>query len=152
MHNLPLSILPHERTDLFPSLLESINNGIDVHIFGARFLQSHPAKRAKKRTTWVVVAVHPLHVSRFGESIRLCSRAHTVAPAYSASKSTQCRKRLWFGHPSPLCKQEAQACPICNLFHHCSVYRCVNQSCSKGGFEKSVVGCGNASPPTMHEL
>ena len=37
-HNFPLSILPNEPTDLFPSLLESISNAIDVPIFGARFL------------------------------------------------------------------------------------------------------------------
>ena len=35
--NLPLAILPHKPTDLFPSLLESISNAIDVLIFGARF-------------------------------------------------------------------------------------------------------------------
>ena len=81
IHNLPLSILPHEHTDLIPSLLESISNAIDVPIFGARFLQSDLAKRAEKRTTSVVVAVDPLHVSRFGESIRLFSRAHTVTGA-----------------------------------------------------------------------
>jgi len=92
IHNLPLSILPDEPADLFPALLESMGNSIDVPIFGARFLQSDPGKRAEKRTTSVVVAVDPLHVSRFGESIRLFSRARTVAPAYSASKSTQCRK------------------------------------------------------------
>jgi len=57
IHNLPLSMLPHERTDLFPSLLESISNAIDVTIFGARFLQLDPVKRAEKRTTSVVVAV-----------------------------------------------------------------------------------------------
>jgi len=147
IHNLPLSILPHKPTDLFPSLLESISNAIDVPIFGARFLQSDPVKRAEKRTTSVVVAVDPLHVSRYGESIRLFSRARTVAPAYSASKSTQCRKCWRFGHSAPLCKEEAQACPICTLLHHRSADRCANQSCPKGGFEKSVVGCCNASPP-----
>jgi len=87
IHNLPLSILPHKPTDLFPSLLESISNAIDVPICGARFLQSDPVKRAEKRTTSVVVAVDPLHVSQFGESIRLFSHAGTVAPASSASKS-----------------------------------------------------------------
>jgi len=92
IHNLPCSILPHEPTDLFPSLLELISNAIDFPIFGARFLQSDPAKRAEKRTTSVVVVVDPLHVPRFGESIRLFSRARIVAPAYSASKSTHCRK------------------------------------------------------------
>jgi len=147
IHNLPLSILPHKPTDLFPSLLESISNAIDVPIFGARFLQSDPVKRAEKCTTSVVVAVDPLHVSRFGESIRLFSRARTVAPAYSASKSTQCRKCWRFGHSAPLCKEEAQACPISTLLHHRSAHRCANQSCPKGGFEKSVVGCCNASPP-----
>jgi len=103
IHNLPLSILPNEPTDLFPSLLESISNAIDVPIFGARFLQSDPAKRADKRTTSVVVAVDPLHVSRFGESIQLFSPPRTVAPGYSASKSTQCRKCWRFGHSAPLC-------------------------------------------------
>jgi len=147
IHSLPLSILPHEPTDLFPSLLESISNTIDVHICGARFLQSDPVKRAEKRTTSVVVAVNPLHVSRFGESIRPFSRARTVAPAYSACKSTQCRKCWRFGHSAPLCKEEAQACPICTLLHHRSTIRCANQSGPKGGFEKSVVGCCNASPP-----
>jgi len=147
IHNLPLSILPHEPTDLFPSLLESISNAIDVPIFGARFLQSDPVKRAESRRTSVVVAVDPLHVSRFGESIQPFSRARMVTPAYSASKSTQCRKCWRFGHSAPLCKEEAQACPICTLLHHRSAHRCANQSCPKGGFEKSVVGCSNASPP-----
>jgi len=147
IHNLPLSILPHEPTDLFPSLHESICNAIEVPIFGARFLQSDPAKRAEKRTTLVVVAVDPLYGSRFGESIRLFSRTRTVAHAYSASKSTQCRKCWRFGHSAPLCKEEAQACPICTLLHHRSAHRCANQSCLKGGFERSVVGCCNASPP-----
>jgi len=147
IHNLPLSILPHEPTDLFPSLLESISNAIDIPIFGARFLQSDPVKGAEKRTTSVVVAVDPLHVSRFGESIWLFSRSRTVAPAYSASKSTQCRKCWRFGHSAPLCKEAAQACPICTLLHHRSAHRCANQSCPKGGFEKSVVACCNASPP-----
>ena len=147
IHNLPLSILPHEPTDVFPSLLESISNAIDVPIFGARFLQSGPAKRAEKPTTSVVVAVDPLPASRFGESIRPFSRARTVAPAYSASKYTQCRKCWHFGHSTPLCKEEAQACPICTLLHHRSAHRCANQSCPKGGCEKSVVGCCNASPP-----
>jgi len=146
-HNLPLSILPHEPTDLFPSLLESISNAIGVPIFGARFLQSDPVKRAKKGTTSVVVAVDPLHVSRFGESIRLFSRARSVALAYSASKSTQCQKCWRFGHSAPLCKEEAQACLICTLLNHRCAHRCANQSCPKGGFEKSVVGCCNASPP-----
>jgi len=147
IHNLPLSILPDKPADLFPSLLESIGNAIDFPIFGARFLQSDPAKRAEKRTPSVVVVVDPLHVSRFGESICLFSRARTLAPAYSASKSTQCRKCWRFGHSAPLCKEEAQACPICTLLHHRSAHRCANQSCPKGGFEKSVVGCCNASPP-----
>jgi len=147
IHNLPLSILPPESTDLFPSLLESISNAIDVPIFGARFLQSDPVKSAENRTTSAVVAVDPLHVSQFGESIRLFSRAGTVAPAYSASKSTQCRKCGLFGHSAPLCKEEEQACPICTLLHHRSANRCANQSCPIGGFEKSVVGCCNASPP-----
>jgi len=146
IHNLPLSIHPHEPTDLFPSLLESISNAIDVPIFGARFLQSDPAKRAEKCTTLVVVAVDPLPVSRFGESIRLFSRARTVAPAYSTSKSTQCRRCWPVGHSAPLCKEEAQAFPICTLLHHRSAHRCANQSCPKGGFEKSVVGCCNPSP------
>jgi len=98
IHNLPLSILLLEHTDLFPALLASFSNAIDVLIFGARFLKSDPAKRAEKRTTSVVVAVDPLHVSWFGQSIRPFSRAPTVTPAYSASKSTQCRKcwRLGF--------------------------------------------------------
>jgi len=81
IHNLPLSILPDQPARLFPSLLESIGNAIDVPIFGARFLQSDRAKRAEKRTTSVVVAVDPLHVSCFGESIGLFSRARTVTPA-----------------------------------------------------------------------
>ena len=88
IHNLPLSVLPDEPTNLFPLLLESISNAIDIPIFEARFLQSDPAKRAEKRTTSVVVAVDPLHVSLFGESIRPFSHACTVATAYSASKST----------------------------------------------------------------
>ena len=62
IHNLPLSILPHEPTDLFPSLLESISNAIDVPIFGARFIQSDPVKRAEQRTTSGVMAVDPLHI------------------------------------------------------------------------------------------
>jgi len=133
IHNLPLSIFPHESTDLFPSLLESISNAIDLPIFGARFLQSDPVKRAEKRTTSVVVAVDPLHVCRFGESIRLFSRARTVAPTYSASTSTQCRKCWCFRYSAPLCKEEAPACPICTLLHHRSAHRCANQSCPKGG-------------------
>jgi len=126
IHNLPLSILPDKPADLFPSLLESIGNGIEVPIFGARFLQSDPAKRAEKRTTSVDVTVNPLHVARFGKSIRLFSRARTVAPACSTSKSTQCRKCWRFGHSAPLCKEEAQACPICTLLHHRSANRCTN--------------------------
>jgi len=39
IHNLPLSILPHEPSDVLPALLESISNPIDVPIFGARFRQ-----------------------------------------------------------------------------------------------------------------
>jgi len=147
IHNLPLSFLPSEPADLFPSLVESISKAIDVPIFGARFLQSDPAKRAEKRTTSVVVAVDPPHVSRFSESICLFSRASTVAPAYSASKSTQCRKYWRFGHFPPPCTEEAQACPICTLLHHGSAHRCANQSCLIGGFEKFVLGCCNASPP-----
>jgi len=112
IHNLPLSILPHEPTDLFPSLLESISNAIDVPIFGARLFQLDQVKRAEKRTTSVIVAVDPLHVSRFGESIPQFSRARTVAPAYSASKSTQYRKCWRFGHSAPPCKEQAQACPL----------------------------------------
>jgi len=147
IYNLPVSILPHEPTDLCPSLLESISNASDVPIFGARFLQSDPVKRAGKRTTLVVVAVDPLDVSRFGESILLFSRARTVAPVYSASKSTQCRQCWRFGSSAPLCKEEGQACRICTLLHYRSAHRCANQSCPKGGFEMSVVGCCNASPP-----
>jgi len=147
IHNLTLSILPDEPADWFPLLLESIGKAIDVPIFGARFLQSDPAKRAEKCTTSVVVALDPLHVSRFGKSIHLLSRARTVAPAYSASKSPQYRKCWRFGHSAPLCKEQAQACPICTLLHHRSAHRCANQSCLKGGLEKSVVGCCNASPP-----
>ena len=146
LHNLPLSIPPHEPTDLFPSLLESISNASDVPIFGARFLVSDPAKRAEKHSTSVVVAVDPLHVSQFGQSILLLSRDLTVTPTYSASKSTQCRKCWRFGHSAPLCKEEAQACPICNLLHHCYAHRCPNQSCPKGSFEKCVVECCDASP------
>jgi len=131
IHNLPLSILPNERTDLFPSLLESISNAIDVPSFGTRFLQSDRVKRSEKGTTSVVVAVDPLHASRFGESIRPFSRSRTVVPAYSASKSTQCRNCWRFGHSAPLCNAEAQACPICTLLHHRSAHRCANQSCPK---------------------
>jgi len=95
----------------------------------------------------VVVPVDPLHVSRFSKSIRLFSRTRKVTPAYSASKSTQCRKCWCFGHSAPLCKEEAQGCPICTLLHHSSAHRWANQSCPKEGFEKSVVGCCNASTP-----
>ena len=147
IHNPPLSILPHEPTDLFLSLLESISNAIEVPIFGARFLQPDPAKRAEKSTTSVVVAVDPLHVSRFGESIQLFCRARMVTPACSASKSTHCRKCWHFGHSAPLCKEEAQACLICTLLHDRSAHRYANLSFPNGGFEKSVVGCCNASPP-----
>ena len=56
-------------------------------------------------------------------------------------------KVLAFGHSAPLCKEEAQACPISTLLHHRAAHRCATQSCPKGGFEKSVVGCCNASPP-----
>jgi len=147
IHNPPVSILPHEPTDLFSSLIESISNAIDVPIFGARFLHSDPAKRAKKRTTSVVVAVDPLHFSRFGESIRPFSRARKLAAAYSASKSTQCTKCWRFGHSAPPCNEESQACLICTHFHQWSAHRCANQSCPKGAFDKSVVGCSNASPP-----
>jgi len=115
-------------------------------MFGARLLQSDPAKRAEKSTTSVVVVVHPLHVSRFSESIPPFSWAGVVTPAYSASRSTQCRKCWRFGDSPPLCKDEGQACSIRTLRHHRSAHRCANQSCPKGGFEKSVVGCCNASP------
>jgi len=107
---------------------------------------SDPAKRPEKRTISVFVAVNPLHISRFGDSIRLISPTCMVAPACSTSKSTQCRKWSRFGHSAPLCKEEAQACPICTLPHHRSAHRCANHSCPKGGFEKSVVDCCNASP------
>jgi len=147
IHNLPLSILPHKPTVLFPSLLESISNAIDVSIFGARFLQSYPVKRAEKRTTSVVVAIDLLHVSRFGDTIRLFSCPSTGAPAHSASISTQYRKCCRFGHSAPLCKEEVQACPISTLLHHRSAHRCANQSCPHGGSEKSFVGCGIASRP-----
>jgi len=147
IHNLPHSIFPSRHTNLFPSLLESIGNAIDVSIFLARFLPSDPAKRAEKRTTKVVVVVNPVHDSCFGESIRLCSRTRTVASAYSASKSTQCRKCWRFDHSAPMCKEEAQACPICTLLHHRCPHRCANQSCPIGSFEKSVVGCCNTAPP-----
>jgi len=131
IHNLQLSILPNEPTDLFPSLLESISNAINVPIVRARGLQSDPAQRAEKRTTSVVLAVDQLHVSRVCESIQLCSCACTVVPTYSASKSTQCRKCRCFGHSAPLCKEVAPACPICTLLHHHSAHRCANQSCLK---------------------
>ena len=147
IHNLPLSIVPNEPIDLFPSLLKSISNAIDILIIGARFLQSDPVKMAEKRTAAVVVAVDTLHLSQFAESIRLFSRARTVAPAYSASKSTPGRKCWRFGHSAPLCKEEAQACQICTLLHQRSADRCGNQRCPKGGFEKTVVGCCNASTP-----
>jgi len=104
-------------------------------------------KRAEKRTTSVIVAVDPHHVSQFGESIRLCSRARTVAPTYSAFKSPQCRKCWRFCHSAAVCKEEAQACPICTLLHYRSTHRCANQSCPNGGFEKSVLGCCNAFSP-----
>jgi len=92
IHNLPLSILPNEPTALFPSLIESICNTIDVSIFGARFLRSDPAKRAEKGTTSLGVPVYPLHVSHYSKSIQLFSPTRTVAASYSASKSTWCRK------------------------------------------------------------
>jgi len=101
IHNLALSILPNEPTDLFPSLLELIRNAIDVPTFGARFLQSDPGKRAEKRTTSVVVAVDRLQVSWFGQFIGLFSRARMVAAAYSTSTSTQCRKCWHIGHSAP---------------------------------------------------
>jgi len=116
--NLPLSVLSHEPNEFFPSLFESISNAMDVPMFGARFLQSHPVKRAEKPTTSVVVAVDPLHVSRCGKSIRPFSRARKVTAAYSTCKSTQCQKCWRFGHSAQLCKAEAQACPICTLRHH----------------------------------
>jgi len=106
IHNLPLSILPDKPGDMFPSILDSVGNAIDVPIFGARFMHSDPPKRGEKRTTSVVVAVDPLHVSRFGESIPLFSCARTVAPAYSASKSTPCTKCWRSGHSAPLGKEE----------------------------------------------
>jgi len=146
IHSVPLFALPEDPAELFSNLLESISNAIDVPIFGARFLQNDPTKRAAKLTTSVVVAVNPEDVPRFGDSIRLFSRARNVRPAYSASKSTQCKKCWHFGHSAPLCKEDSLVCPICSLPHHRSAHRCANQSCPKGGFEKSVVGCCSASP------
>jgi len=107
IYNLPLSILLSEPANRFPSLLKSISNTIDIPIFVAGFLQSDYAKRVLKLTTSVVVAVDPIHVSRFGESIRQFACIGSVAPAYSTFKSTQCRKCWRFGHSAPLCKEEA---------------------------------------------
>jgi len=66
IHNLSLPMLRHNPTDLFPALLESISNAIDVPMLGARFQQSYHVRRAEKHTTSVVVAVDPLHVCRVG--------------------------------------------------------------------------------------
>jgi len=100
--NLPLSILPSGPADLIPSLLELICNANDVPIFGARFFAPDLAKRELKRTISVVVAVDLLHVLLMRESIFFFSRAHSVAPAYSGIKFTQCKKCYYFGHSAPL--------------------------------------------------
>ena len=69
------------------------------------------------------------------------------APSLPPTPPPSLRRMCWrFGHSAPLCKEEAQAGPICTLLHHPSTHRCANQSCLKGGFVKSVVGCCNASP------
>jgi len=92
INNPPLLILAREPADLFPSLLKSMSNAIDVPIFRGRFLQSDMEKRALKLKTSLGVAVDTTHVSHFRESIWLLSRACSVAPAYFTSKSTECRK------------------------------------------------------------
>ena len=120
------------------SSLHSLNQSgmlLTSPYLGLDFYSQIQRKRAEKRTISVVVAVDLLHVSHFGKSIRLCSQARTVASAYSAAKSTQCRKCWRFDHSSPLCKEVAQVCPICTLLHHCSAHRCANQSSPKGCFD-----------------
>jgi len=137
------------RTSLLISSPHAINQSailLTSSYLGQDSRESYPAKRADKRTTSVVVAVDPLHVSQLGEFIRPFSHVRMVTPTYSASKSTQCRKCWRFGHSAPLFKEEAQACPICTLLHHRSANRCANQGCPKGGFAKSAMGCCNASP------
>jgi len=85
IHNLPVSILTSEPAGLFPSLFKLIGYAIDLTIFKASFLTSNPAKRELKHIKSVVLAVDILHISHFGESIPLCSRACNIAPAYTAS-------------------------------------------------------------------
>jgi len=123
IHNLPVAILPDEPIDLFPSLLESISNAIDVHIFGARFLYSDLVKTAEKRTISVVLAVNPLHSfpirqmhltflpPQYSRSHLLCLQVHPVQKVlafWSLCSSMQRRGTSLsdlYPLPSPFCPQ-----------------------------------------------
>jgi len=152
IHNLPISLLPHEPTDLFTSLIESISEAIKVPIFGARFLQSDLAKRAEKRTTSVVVAVDSLHGSRFGESIRALSHARRQSPPPTLPpnpRSAESAGVLVTLLPYPMKRDKPAESALSAITGPPSDL--LTKAVRKGGFEKSVVGCYNASPPLcMH--
>ena len=59
IHSIPLTFLPSEDVQLFPSLHESIYNARGVSILSARYLNPDPESRCQKTATSVVVSVAP---------------------------------------------------------------------------------------------
>ena len=88
IHGLPYGFISTVADDLLPALAKSIQNATGVEIYSDRFLQSDPAKRAKKYSGSVVVSVSPSDVAAFGSSIRLFSCSGQIERAYSSNPMT----------------------------------------------------------------
>jgi len=139
--------MPPTPEDLLPALADLIRNTIGVGIFSVRFLQSDPAKRARKGSCLVVVSVPPAEEAAFGSSIRPFSSSRQVEHAYYSSQMTQCKHCFPNGHPAPQCKVDYPVCPICSLSHCRSAHRYTNPTCPLEGNIKAVPACCPAPPP-----
>jgi len=143
--SLPLTFLPGDPEELFPSLADSILNSKNVQIPSARFLNPDPESRAGKSATSVIVSVNPGDVPTMGTSIRPFSRSRTIECGYSSNHYMQCQNGCGFGHVAPRCPLADPVCPLCSLNHLRSNHRCPNPTCPSSGNLKATPSCCSSS-------
>ena len=146
IHSFPVTFLPEDSKELFPSLADSIYNSKNVRILAARFLNPNAESTVGKTATSVIVSIHPGDVPMRGTSIRHFCRSRTVERAYSSNRYPQCSNCWGFGHVVLRCKSKDPVCPLCSLNHTGAHHRCPNSTCPGSGNLKPLLNCCSSFP------
>ena len=143
IHSIPLTFLPLDDVQLFPSLHQYIRNGRGVAFLSAQYLNPDPECGGQKTGSSVVVSVAPPDAFALLPSFNLFSRNQRVEQMFSSSQSSRCKKCWKFGHISNCCLSTLPICPFCSLAHIKAEHHCPNPSCPR-------VATSNQSSPAAY--